>query len=207
MVFANVKEYEDADNPGERVKRLFLRAYYVFNIDQCDGVPPSFYEPEEPRPTGAATCELNEIIRLAPISVKDGGSRACFSPQLDMVNIPKQATFQSSEHFYATLAHECVHWSGHKSRLDREFGKRFGDDAYAFEELVAEMGCAFLCATLGITGDLRHAGYIEHWLKVLKGDIKAIFTAASRASQAARYLLNFHPKYREERDTGQKEAA
>ena len=103
------------------------------------------------------------------------------------------ATSSATEGWYSTLLHELTHWSGHESRLAREFGKRFGDDAYAMEELVAELGAAFLCGDLGITAEPRpdHADYIGHWLRILKGDRQAIFTAASAANKAAEYLQAF----------------
>ncbi len=100
-------------------------------------------------------------------------------------------TTTPAEAFYSTLSHELVHWSGAGSRLDRDLSGRFGDDAYAMEEPVAELGAAFLCADLGITPEPRqdHACYLKNWLAVLKGDKKAIFTAAAKASQAASWLL------------------
>jgi antirestriction protein ArdC len=99
----------------------------------------------------------------------------------------------ATENYYSTLFHELTHWTGAKHRLDRQFGKRFGDNAYAFEELVAELGAAFNCATLGITSTPRadHAQYIENWLQVLKGDKRAIFHAASKAAQSVDYLQAF----------------
>lgn len=99
-------------------------------------------------------------------------------------------TMTRSESYYGTLVHELVHWSGAKHRLARDMGKRFGDDAYAAEELVAEIGAAFLCAELGITQDVRpdHAQYLANWLKMLKADSRAIFAAAARSSEAAAYL-------------------
>jgi antirestriction protein ArdC len=102
-------------------------------------------------------------------------------------------TMTRAESYYAVLAHECVHWSGSEKRLNREFSKRFGNAAYAAEELVAEIGSAFFCAELGITQDTRpdHAQYLAQWLKLLKDDNRAIFTAAARASEAVAYLRNF----------------
>ena len=105
--------------------------------------------------------------------------------------MPPFETFRDAESYYATLSHECTHWTRHPSRLDRDFGrKRFGDEGYAVEELVAELGSAFLCADLGLTPEPRedHAAYIASWLKVLKDDRRAVFTAASHAQRAADYL-------------------
>jgi antirestriction protein ArdC len=103
------------------------------------------------------------------------------------------ATLSRDQGYYATLLHELTHWSGAKHRLNREFGKRFGDKAYAAEELVAEIGAAFLCAELQITQEIRpdHAQYLAQWLELLKSDSRAIFTAAAKASEAAAYLKRF----------------
>jgi antirestriction protein ArdC len=107
--------------------------------------------------------------------------------------MPPREAFRDPESYAATLAHELTHWTAHPSRLARELGKRFGDSAYAAEELIAEMGSAFLCADLGITPEVRddHASYLAHWLKVLKADSRAIFTAASQAQRADDYLHQF----------------
>lgn len=104
--------------------------------------------------------------------------------------MPFASQFKSEETYWQTFMHETTHWSGHKDRLNRTFGKRFGDNAYAFEELVAELGSAFLCARLDIPAGFRSASYIESWLKVLKADNRAIFNAASYAGHATDYLWN-----------------
>jgi antirestriction protein ArdC len=125
-----------------------------------------------------------------------GGSRAFYRPSTDSIHLPPReafigtATSSPAETYYSTLLHELVHYSGHETRCNRQLGKRFGDDAYAMEELVAELGAAFLCADLQITAEPRadHAQYLSHWLTVLKADNKAIFTAASKASEAATFL-------------------
>lgn len=114
-----------------------------------------------------------------------------FVPGMNWVHMPPISKFESTTSYYATLFHELVHWTGHKTRLDRDMSNRFGDAGYSMEELVAELGAAFLCAEFGITGEVRHAGYIEHWLKILKDDKKAIFKAAAEASKAVEYLKSF----------------
>lgn len=113
----------------------------------------------------------------------------------DRTRFVGSATSSATERLYSTLLCEFTHWTGIKTRCDREFGKRFCDDAYAMEELVAELGAAFLCADLGIANTPRpdHAAYISHWLTVLKADKKAIFTAASKATQAVDYLDGLRP--------------
>jgi antirestriction protein ArdC len=140
--------------------------------------------------------------------VKHGGERAFYRPADDIIQMPERERFLGTETstpteaYYGTLLHELTHWTGAKKRCDREFGKRFGDQAYAMEELVAELGAAFLCADLGISVTPRqdHAAYIDNWLSVLKADKKAIFTAASKAAQASDYLAGLQ-------DRGNTEAA
>lgn len=129
--------------------------------------------------------------------MKHGGNRAFYTKNQDFVMLPSVDSFTTEDQYASTLAHELTHWTG--PRLEREFGKRFGDSAYAFEELVAELGSAFLCAQTGVqlTG-LQHADYLANWLAVLKADNRAIFTAASKAKQAAEYLLgNVSPSTQE----------
>jgi antirestriction protein ArdC len=116
---------------------------------------------------------------------------AYYSLGADNVQMPLLQSFSDSESYYATLLHELTHWTRHTSRLAREFGRqRWGDEGYSMEELVAEMGAAFLCADLGLTPDVRedHASYIASWLKVLKNDKRAVFAAAAHAQRAADYL-------------------
>jgi antirestriction protein ArdC len=128
---------------------------------------------------------LSEI----PIYVAHGGDRAYYDTVRNFIAMPPMVAFKTIEVYYATRCHETVHWSGGKNRLERDMTGRYGSKAYGFEELVAEFGAAFLCAHLGIQGELRHADYIANWLKVLKDDDRAIFKAASLASKASSYLL------------------
>jgi antirestriction protein ArdC len=173
----------------EEKQRAMLRTYTVFNVAQIDGLQPSqdFKQPEpETRQDG-----VTAFIAATKADIRIGGDRACYVPSLDFICLPPEAAFKSREHFLATALHECGHWSGHKSRLDRDLKSRFNEKAYATEELIAELTAAFLCAHLGITGELRHAEYIASWISLLKDDDRAIFTASSRASQAADYLRAF----------------
>jgi len=126
-----------------------------------------------------------------------------YIPSVDQIHLPEYDSFKSGAGFYATAFHELAHWTGSKSRLDRQFGGRFGDDAYAFEELVAELSAAFTCARLGVDNETRqdHAKYIASWLRVLKGDKKAILTAASQAKKATDWIVDGKPS------TSQKEIA
>ncbi len=175
----------DPDVP-ERVIPL-LRAFTVFNLAQVDGVPatlqatqPCTWEPE---------ARAEELLLRSGATIRHGGSRAFYRPGDDAIHLPPKRVFSAADRYYATALHELTHWSGHASRCNRQLGQRFGDDAYAAEELIAEMGAAFLCAHCRIDGELHHADYVASWLKVLRHDQRAIFIAASRAQQAADYLL------------------
>jgi antirestriction protein ArdC len=116
------------------------------------------------------------------------GDRAYYRPSTDAIVMPPMAAFNGASEYHATLLHESVHATGHKSRLDRLTPARFGSDDYAYEELVAELGAAMLCCKLGIDGDLRHAGYLDSWLKALRNDKKFILSASAKAQAAMDYL-------------------
>ena len=165
-----------------------LKSYTVFNAEQVTG----FEAPALPVPK-----VFNNIACIEALTVKSGaklqfgGDRAYYSPSHDYIAMPHKTQFNSEASYYATLLHELSHWSGHKSRLDRDLSGRFGNEAYAAEELIAELSAAFLCARYSITGELRHASYIASWLRVLKNDNKAIFKAAALAQKSADYLAGF----------------
>src|SRR3984893_16356463 len=131
---------------------------------------------------------VSRFVATASAYIRVGGDMAGYIPFKDYIALPPAAAFKSMECYYAATLHELGHWSGHETRLKRELSTRFGTESYAVEELVAELTSAFLCAELGVQGELRHSSYIDHWIKLLKSDPRAIFTAASKASQAANYL-------------------
>ena len=187
---AGLSEDEEAAGSG---RRMFARASRVFNADQVDG-----WRQARPTPVVLAEIlpEVEATIEATGADIVEAGDRAFYDRRADRIHVPERGCFAGTptstptESFYATLLHELTHWSGAEKRLDREFGKRFGDETYAFEELVAELGSAFLCSDLGIANEPRsdHAAYVAHWLEVLKRDQRAIFTAARLASQAADYI-------------------
>lgn len=181
---------------GEDGERLVARASWVFNAAQVEG----FSIAQQDIPEVASFDPLARAEAFAKATgaiIEETGDRACYIPSSDMIRMPERRRFtgtetiSAGESFYATLCHELVHWSGAKSRLDRDLANRFGSEAYAVEELIAELGAAFLCADLGITPEPRadHACYIRNWLEVLKSDKKAVFSAASKASEAASWLI------------------
>ena len=184
------------EGEGEETKGRafsFLREYTVFNVAQCDGLPARCHAVEDVKPRNADQRDgtIDDFVALTSCEIRSGGDRAFYVPSMDFVQMPNFQDFKSADHFYATEFHEMAHWTGSEKRLAREFGKRFGDNAYAAEELVAELCAAFLCAEFGLDGDLRHAAYIKNWIALLKSDSKAFFTAASKAQQAADYLRAF----------------
>jgi antirestriction protein ArdC len=164
----------------------YLTTFYVFNANQVDGV--TIQAPTVPdKPFNAI--EAAELrIKLTGAVITHGGDSAFYAPSVDKINVPHKSSFISEASYYATVFHELTHWTGAEHRENRVFGKRFGDNAYAFEELVAEMGAAFLCQDYRIAGELRHAGYIGNWLKVLRDDSRAIFKAAALAQKSADYI-------------------
>jgi antirestriction protein ArdC len=178
----------------------FMKGYTVFNVEQIDGLPERFYAKAEPRgETVQRIGRVDSFLSATGANLVHGGSRACYVLSTDNIHMPCIDVFRDAESYYATLAHEVTHWTRHPSRLNREFGrKRFGDEGYAMEELVAELGSAFLSADLELTPEVRddHAAYIASWIKVLKNDKRAIFSAASHAQRAADFLhglQNFAP--------------
>lgn len=198
------KEFEgEVENKetGERKpkKTLFARASWVFNADQVDGWTP----PAAPERNLVQVLDQAEAFTVATgADVRHGGERAFYRRSADCLQMPDRERFTGSETstptetYYATLLHELTHWTGHERRLDRDLSGRFGKEAYAVEELVAELGAAFLCADLSITNTPRpdHAAYIAHWLEVLRQDKRAIFTAARKAAQASDFLSSLQPK-------------
>ena len=175
---------------GDDEKKIgMLKSFTVFNQAQIDGLPQE--EPVEPLTEKQRDDQATRFIESTRADIKHGGDRACYVPSKDFIVLPHSTDFESYEHYLATALHETVHWSGHETRLKRELKSRFHEKAYAAEELIAELGAAFLCAHLGVQGQLRHADYIASWLELLKDDPRAIFTAASKASQAADYLRAF----------------
>jgi antirestriction protein ArdC len=193
VVYANSLTKTETDDAGEEVEKQipFMKGYTVFNIEQIDGLPAHYYtKPVQPLEPVARIEHAEAFFAGTGAVIKHGGAKAFYSPVLDHVQMPPRESFRDPESYCSVLAHELTHWTSNPARLARELGKRFGDRAYAAEELIAEMGAAFLCADLGIAADVRpdHAAYLASWLEVLKTDSRAIFTAASQAQRAADYL-------------------
>jgi antirestriction protein ArdC len=194
VVYANKITRTETGEGGEEIEKQipFMKGYSVFNAEQIEGLPAHYYgKPENPLPLAERLDHAERFIASTGAIIGHGGDKAYYAPARDIVQMPPFEAFKDKESYYATILHELTHWTSHKSRLDRSFNaKRFGDNGYAREELVAELGAAFLSADLGITPEVRedHAAYLAHWLKALKEDSRAIFSAAAHAQRSADFL-------------------
>jgi len=170
----------------------FLKRFTVFNVAQCEGLRPGLAADPVPLPEREIVPVAESVIAASGVDFRIGGNCAFYAPGEDYVQVPPQPAFFEQINYYRTCLHELTHATGHSARLDRKLTTAFGTKDYAREELVAEMGSAFLCAALGIVPTVRHADYLASWLEVLREDSRAIFRAASAASKAADWLLARH---------------
>ena len=200
VVYANtIVRTEERDNGEDEERAIpFLKTYTVFNVDQIEDLPAHYHATAnaEPNPD-ERIAHAEGYFAATGADIRHGGDSAFYVPSSDFIQMPPFEAFRNAQSYYSTLGHECCHWTRHKSRLDRDLGrKRFGDEGYAREELVAELGAAFLCADLGLKLEDRedHAAYVGSWLKVLKNDRRAIFSAAAHAQRAADYLHGLQSK-------------
>lgn len=190
-----IKEKDkDGDETGKRIP--LLRVYTVFNFEQVE-----WDEDKAPKPIEvkvidpeAAYADAAALVERAGADLHHGGGTACYIPSMDRINMPPAGVFNTVEDYWSTMLHEHAHWTKGEGRCVRDMKKRFKDHTYAAEELVAELASAFLCEELGIGGKLQHPEYIGHWIKALKKDKYALFTAARLAKQAAEYLLKTEAK-------------
>lgn len=198
------------DEGGEARAIPFLKRFTVFNVAQCEGLRAGLCPEPAPLPEREVVPVAEQVIAASGIDFRVGGNRAFYVPAHDYVQVPPQPAFFEQINYYRTCLHELTHATGHGSRLARNLTTGFGTKDYAREELIAEMGSAFLCAALGIVPTVRHADYLANWLDVLREDNRAIFRAASAASKAADWLLARHAEARAEAaqdDTGERRAA
>lgn len=200
VVYANsITRKETDDVSGDETEREihFMKGYTVFNVEQIEGLPAHYYAKPEPRFNHVQRIEHAEsFFTNLRADIRHGGTQAYYAQDSDYIRMPPFEAFCDAQAYYATLAHESTHWTKHPSRLAREFGrKKWGDEGYAEEELVAELGSAFLCADLELALIPRedHASYIAHWLTVLKDDKRAIFRAAAHAQRAADFIHGLQP--------------
>jgi len=182
----------DEASGEEREKAFrFLKTYTVFNVAQIDGLHEQFHIVPKPSPEIERIKAAEDFFARIPAAVNHGGDKAYYIPSADRIQLPPFAAFHDAHGYYATRGHETCHWTRHNSRLDRSFGReKWGDEGYAREELVAELGAAFLAADLGLAVEPRpdHASYIASWVRVLQNDSRAIVQAAAHAERAVAYL-------------------
>jgi antirestriction protein ArdC len=180
---------QSADEDSSTRLIPMMREYTVFNIDQCENLP----DINIGKPIGVRNPDTRDeladaFLRATGADIREGHGEAYYVPGRDFIAMPAFAGCKGADHFYNVAFHELTHWTAHRSRLDRDLKNRFGSRQYAAEELIAELGAAFLCAEFGFDGDVRNAGYIANWIELLKADNRAFFTACSKASKAADYL-------------------
>jgi len=195
IFFSKPYEVEDEnEDDGKKTIRV-LKHYAVFHASQIDGIPA--YNPPGMEDAPWTRPEASDIIiKNSGAVIRFGGERAFYSPSTDHIQLPPEHSFRGPPEFAATAIHELAHWSGAKSRLDRDMNHRFGSAAYAMEELRAEISSAFIASELGIPTDIpQHASYIADWIKPLRDDRREIFRAAADAQKIADMLLGFHPDY------------
>ncbi|MDE2184650.1 MAG: DUF1738 domain-containing protein [Alphaproteobacteria bacterium] len=183
-------ERERAAESGEAANVVpFLKRFVVFNIEQCEGLPAHIVPKPKPVPPSEQNDEADALIAATGARLVEGGGEAFYHQGEDFIRLPFREAFLSPADYYCTALHELGHWTAHPSRLNRDLKHRFGSSAYAREELIAELTSTFLCAHMNIAPQIRHAGYLGHWLQILKEDARAIFHAASQASKASDFIL------------------
>lgn len=180
-----VKQLRVGEEDEERIVPM-MREYTVFNVAQCEGLPSSIIEGKPQRVRNPDTRDplADKFLASTGADIREGMGEAYYVPSKDFISMPAFAAFKGADHFYNVAFHELTHWTGAKSRCDRDLSGRFGNAAYAAEELIAELGAAFLAAEFSFDGDVRHAGYIASWITLLRSDKRAFFTAASKAQAA-----------------------
>lgn len=175
---------------GEDKQFPLLREYTVFNVAQCENLPDHVMTGSAVAPQAMHERQTlaDSFIASTGADFREGVGKPCYIPSQDFISMPTLAAFRSQTSFYSTAFHELIHWTAAKPRLDRDLSGRFGTKAYAAEELVAELGAAFINAEFGFDNETQNAAYLASWIRLLKDDSRAIFTAASKASKAAEYL-------------------
>lgn len=201
---------DDADDDQTRRPRLFARAYAVFAAEQVDGAADILARRQRPtRDAPERLAAAETYFAAVGAHVDHGGNRAYYQPATDEIHVPDLDRFDQAPNYYATLAHEHAHWTGHPSRLARDLTGRFGDDSYAAEELVAELAAAMWCAQHGISAVTRpdHAAYLAGWLRILRTNTRALVTASSKAQSAVDHLNTLAGHTVESSEPNEEEAA
>lgn len=187
------KDSSNTDKSQDTAQTLslpFMKVFNVLNLDQVEDLPVTLSEAPAVRSDWRGDEAADRLILESGAQIVHRGSSAFYSPTVDQITLPDRSAFADAGSYYSTSLHELCHWTGHPTRLDRKLGRRFGESAYAMEELIAELGAAYLCAHCRIDGQLQHASYIDSWLAVLKRDKRAVILAATQAQKAADYVLD-----------------
>ena len=185
-------EKAKAQETGEGARAVpFLKRFTVFNVAQCEGLREGLASQPAPLPEREIIPHAEALIRATGADFRIGGDKAYYAPSGDFVAVPPQPAFRDQVNFYRTAYHELSHWTGHRTRLDRDQTGCFGSKPYAREDVCAEISAAFICAALGIAPTVRHSDYVGSWLEVMREDNRAIFRAAGQASKAADYILAY----------------
>lgn len=192
VFFEKIQKKSKSENTDQDSVEFFpmLKVFFLFNAAQIDGLSEVITDTEK-GPDFNPIHAADQVIEKTGAVIRHGFDGAFYVPSKDEICLPDRGRFTSTPNFYATAFHELSHWTGHESRLARTFGRRFGDEAYAMEELVAELSAAFTMGHLGmVDGTIEnHASYLEHWIQCLKADKTAIFSVASQAAKASDFIL------------------
>lgn len=207
MTYVDNKPIEDNeaikenDKPKLKIVPL-LKEYKVFNIEDTEGIEYNLIN--APRNDNERYADADDFIKHTYADIVHGGNQAFFRPSTDHIQMPELSYFKDSDNYYATLLHELTHWSGAKSRLDRTKGKRFGDKEYAFEELVAELGSAFLCSHLGIKlENNQHPEYLQSWISSLRENPQILWKAGSKSQEAFDFIRELSERNKNYRNNEQ----
>ena len=210
ITWFNMVKIKTEDKHGEEIERTIpnLKYHYVFNADQVEGYEGKTLEETNTKPETFCNTLAEQAVEATGALIVHRGDKACFVPRYDRINMPEKESFidtnydTAEEAYYGTLLHELTHWTGHEDRLARDFSGRFGDSAYAFEELVAEIGSVFLCSMLNVKPEPSpaNAQYLNHWMEVIKKDKKAIVKAFGLAQKASDFVLGIEYKQEEKQE-------
>ena len=211
ITWFNMVKIKTEDKHGEEIERTIpnLKYHYVFNADQVEGYEGKTLEETNTKPeTFNSEYMVEDAVKATGASIVHGGDKACYIPSLDRIKMPEKESFidtnydTAEEAYYGTLLHELTHWTAHEKRLARDLSGRFGDNAYAFEELVAEIGSVFLCSMLNVKSEPSpaNAQYLNHWMEVIKKDKKAIVKAFGLAQKASDFVLGIEYKQEEKQE-------
>ena len=189
------KEGGKENEKKKKIEIPIIRSHPLFNLSQCEGLDHLIKKPDKKDQTFQDETRAENLIKATQAKIKMANyDKACYIPSEDQILMPRKSQFKTQEDFYSTMFHELSHWTGHKSRLNRDMISKFGTKKYAFEELVAEISASFLCCHLGFRYSTRHSAYVKSWIRLLKKDKKAIFKASSKAQKATELILNLDKK-------------